>query len=65
VFAEMLPKGLVQDFEWAIQTIERGRSKCRNGRSDYTLPHIKNSTATKVIKKLVDIQCRLESDLLP
>lgn len=53
---ENFPPNLKKDFKWAMETIERGRSKVLRDRPDYTLPHIHNSTASKVIKKIVKIQ---------
>ena len=60
---ELLPEKYQKDFRWAMETIERGRSKYRNGRADYTLPHIKNGTASKVLKIIVNIQDGIESQL--
>jgi hypothetical protein len=56
-----LPHNLKKDFNWVMETIEKGRSKVLRDRPDYTLPHIHNSTASKVIKKIVSIQGEIRS----
>jgi len=54
------PSKLVKDYKWVMETIERGRSKALRNMPDYTLPHIKNSTASKVIAKIVKIQDEIQ-----
>ena len=54
------PSNLVKDYKWVMETIERGRSKALCNMPDYTLPHIKNSTASKVIAKIVKIQDEIQ-----
>ena len=54
------PSNLVKDYKWVMETIERGRSKALRNMPDYTLPHIKNSTASKVIAKIVKIQDEIQ-----
>jgi len=36
-----------------MKTIEKGRSRVELAMPDYNLPHIRNLTASKVIKKIV------------
>ena len=43
-----------------METIERGKSKVLREMPDYTLPHIKNSTASKVIVKILKIQDEIQ-----
>jgi len=54
------PSNLVKDYKWIMETIERGRSKVLREMPDYNLPHIHNSTATKVIKKIIKIQDEIQ-----
>lgn len=58
---DSLPPNLVKDFKWVMETIERGRSKVLRDMRDYTLPHIKNSTASKVIGKIVKIRGEVQA----
>lgn len=54
------PSNLVKEYKWVMETIERGRSKGVHEMPDYNLPHIKNSTASKVIKKIKKIQDEIQ-----
>ena len=54
------PSNLVKDYSWVMETIERGRSKVLRDMPDCNLPHIKNSTASKVIAKIVKIQDEIQ-----
>ena len=58
---DSFPPNLVKDFKWVMETIERGRSKVLRDMPDYNLPHIYNSTASKVIAKIVKIQDEIRS----
>ena len=54
------PETVKKDYKWVRDTIERGRSKVKLGFPDHDLPHIHNSTASKVIMKIVDIQDKIQ-----
>ena len=54
------PSNLVEEYRWVMETIERGRSKVLREMRDYTLPHIRNSTASKVIAKILKIQYEIQ-----
>ncbi len=54
------PSNLVEDYSWVMETIERGRSKGLHNMPDYTLPHIRNSTASKIIARIVKIQNEIQ-----
>jgi len=54
------PSNLVKEYRWVMETIVRGRSKVLREMPDYTLPHIKNSTASKVIVKILKIQDEIQ-----
>jgi hypothetical protein len=53
---DTFPKHLIKEYRWVMDTIERGRSKYMREMPDYSLPHIHNSTASKIIKKILRIQ---------
>ncbi len=55
------PSGLAKDYSWVLETIERGRTKAKiEGVREIFLPHIHNSTASKVIAKIVKIQYEVD-----
>jgi len=54
------PERLRKEYKWVRETIERGRSKVKLGFPDHNLPHIHNSTASKVIMKIIDIQDKIQ-----
>ena len=55
------PKHLKKEYKWVIETIERGRSKVKFGMPDYNLPHIRNSTASKVIQAIIRVQDEIQN----
>jgi len=58
------PAELQKDFDWVMSTIERGIGINPPGLPPpHKLTGITNHTASKVIKKLVDIQDRINSQL--
>ncbi len=60
-----LPQNLVKEYKWVMGTIERGRSKVfPRTMPDYNLPHIRNSTASKVIEKIVKIKYKINEKLI-
>ena len=54
------PSSLAKEYKWVMETIETGRSKVMRGMRDDNLPHIQNSTASKVIKKIMKIQAEIQ-----
>ena len=57
---DSFPATLIKDYKWVRDTIERGRTKVKLGFPDHDLPNIHNSTASKVIMKIVDIQDKIQ-----
>lgn len=56
----MLPEPLSVSYEKVMGQVEKGRSTNFKEMRDYTLPHIYNSTASKLIAEIVRIQNELE-----
>ena len=54
------PNNLIKEYRWVMVTIERGRSRYMRKMPDFNLPHIRNSTASKIIKKIVKIQGEIQ-----
>ena len=65
VRSHMLPEPLAKSYEQVMSKIEKGRSKVLRNMPDYTLPHIHNSTASKLIVEIVRIQYELDRLLMP
>ncbi|MCB8986123.1 MAG: hypothetical protein H6659_20010 [Ardenticatenaceae bacterium] len=57
----MLPEPLDRSYADVMAKIEKGRIKGPKDMPDYTLPHIHNSTASKLIKEIVRIQFEIKT----
>jgi len=60
VTPRMLPEPLNKSYAEVMAKIEKGRRKGLKDMPDYTLPHIHNSTASKLIAEIVRIQYEIE-----
>ena len=56
----MLPEPLNKSYSEVMTKIEKGRSKYLRDMPDYDMPHMRNSTANKLIAEIVRIQYELE-----
>ena len=60
----MLPEPLDKSYSEVMARIEKGRSKYVRDMPDHDMPHMRNSTASKLITEIARIQHELEMLLM-